>query len=138
MPAKRRRALSLMERMYGLDIDQVTRDMAELRRQMKTLKANREDLRERLTRERNVTSREAQPYVASFVDAVTRQMRRLEHKMLELEPELIKHETRLRDLYQQQKIYESVRLKDLRDEQAARQKREQGELEELTLLRWNR
>ena len=138
MSAKRRRAYAVMERLRGLDIDEIKRDMAELRTQMTALKKSREDLRERLIRERLVTSMEARPYVASFVDAVTKEMRRIEAEMLKIEPKLIEFENRLREFYRQQKVYESIRLRDLRDEQQAIQRREEAEIEELTILRWNR
>eukprot|EP00903_Cladosiphon_okamuranus_P020430 g18750.t1 len=138
MSAKRRRALSLMERLRGLDIDEVKRDMADLRRQMTALKEGREDLRERLKRERLVSSPEAQPYIAAFVQSVTAEMRRIEAKMLEIEPQLIRYENQLRELYREQKVYETVRVKDLRDEQREHARREQQEIEEMTILRWNR
>lgn len=138
MSAKRRRALSLMERLRGLDIDEVKRDMADLRRQMTALKEGREDLRERLKRERLVSSPEAQPYIAAFVQSVTAEMRRIEAKMLEIEPQLIRYENQLRELYREQKVYETVRVKDLRDEQRERARREQQEIDEMTILRWNR
>ena len=138
MSAKRRRAYAVMERLRGLDIDEIKRDMAELRTQMTALKKSREDLRERLIRERLVTSMEARPYVASFVDAVTKEMRRIEAEMLKIEPKLIEFENRLREFYRQQKVYESIRLRDLRDEQQTIQRREEAEIEELTVLRWNR
>ena len=137
MSAKRRRALALMERLRGLDIDQVSREMADARSQMQKLRKAR-DLREKMQREREVTSIEAQPYVADFVQAVTQQIRRIEAKMREIDPVLRRHEDRLRELYREQKVYESVRLRDLRDERRAREKLEMQEMEELTILRWNR
>lgn len=138
MSAKQRRAYALMERLRGLDIDQVKRDMAGLRSQMNALKEEREDLRERLIRERMVTSMEARPFIASFVEAIAAEMRRIEAKMHEIEPQLIKFENQLREFYREQKVFESVRLKDLRDETLALQRKEQAEIEELTILRWNR
>jgi len=138
MSAKRRRAFSVMERLRGLDIDQIKRDMAELRTQVIALKAQREDLQDRLRRERMVTSMEARPYVASFTDAITKEMRRIEAKMQELEPKLIQFENLLKEQFREQKMFETIRLKDLRDEKQERARREQEEIEEITILRWNR
>lgn len=138
MSAKRRRALALMERLRGLDIDEVSREMADARSQMEKLTASRTELREKLETERNVTSPEALPYVSSFVEAVTRQIRRIDAKIADLEPVMAKFEDQMRELYREQKVYESVRLRDLRNEQIAAEKRETAEMEELTLLRWNR
>ncbi|WP_407496408.1 hypothetical protein [Pseudooceanicola sp. MF1-13] len=138
MSAKRRRAFSVMERLRGLDIDQIKRDMAELRTEVIALRKSREDLQDRLKRERMVTSMEARPYVAAFTDAISKEMRRIESKMHELEPKLIKYENQLRDHFREQKMYETLRLKDLRDERETRARKEQEEIEELTILRWNR
>lgn len=138
MSARRRRALALMERLRGLDIDTVSREMADVRARMERLRKDRDDLRQKMETERQVTSVEAQRHVSSYVDAVTRQLRRMDAQMGQLDPILTAHEEKLRELYREQKVYESVRLRDAYRERVAREKREQQELEELALLRWNR
>lgn len=138
MSARRRRALALMERLRGLDIDTVSREMADVRSQMEKLTAERDGLRDQFEVERQVTAPEAQRYVSSYVDAVTRQLRRYEAQMAQLDPILTAHEDKLKELYREQKVYESVRLRDAKREREAREKREMQEMEELTILRWNR
>ncbi|MAL99944.1 MAG: hypothetical protein CL583_16005 [Alteromonadaceae bacterium] len=138
MSARRRRALALMERLRGLDIDQVSRDMADVRSRMEKLRRERDELRSRMEIERQVSSIEAQRHVSSYVDAVTRQLRRMDAQMAQLDPILSAHEARLRELYREQKVYESVRLRDAQREKQEREKREMQEMEELTILRWNR
>lgn len=138
MSARRRRALALMERLRGLDIDAVSRDMADVRSRMERLRRDRDDLRTRMETERQVTSIEAQRHVSSYVDAVTRQIRKMDAQMAQIDPILRAHEDKLRELYREQKVYESVRLRDAQKEKAEREKRELQEMEELTILRWNR
>lgn len=138
MSARRRRALALMERLRGLDIDTVSREMADVRSQMEKLRRDRDDLRNRMETERQVTSIEAQRHVSSYVDAVTRQIRRMDAQMAQIDPILRAHEDKLRELYREQKVFESVRLRDEQRERAEREKREMQEMEELTILRWNR
>ena len=138
MSARRRRALALMERLRGLDIDRVSREMADARSKHEQLRNARDDLREKMEIERQVSSIEAQRYVSSYVDSVTRQIRRYEAGMAQLDPVLTKFEDQLRELYREQKVYESVRLRDAQREKAAREKKETQEMEELTLLRWKR
>jgi len=138
MSARRRRALALMERLRGLDIDTVSREMADVRSRMEKLRRERDELRTRMETERQVTSIEAQLHVSSYVDAVTRQLRRMDAQMKQLDPILAAHEDKLRELYREQKVFESVRLRDAQREKAERDKREMQEMEELTILRWNR
>ena len=138
MSARRRRALALMERLRGLDIDTVSREMADVRSKMEKLRRERDELRTRMETERQVTSIEAQLHVSSYVDAVTRQLRRMDAQMKQLDPILAAHEDKLRELYREQKVFESVRLRDAQREKAERDKREMQEMEELTILRWNR
>ncbi|WP_375176180.1 flagellar FliJ family protein [Pseudooceanicola sp.] len=138
MSARRRRALALMERLRGLDIDTVSREMADVRNKMEKLRRERTELRERMETESQVTSIEAQIHVSSYVDAVTRQIRRLDAQMAQLDPILTAHEDKLKELYREQKVYESVRLRDAYREKVEREKREAAELEEITVLRWNR
>jgi flagellar export protein FliJ len=138
MSARRRRALAVMERLRGLDIDAVSREMADLRSRYETLRKDRDELRSKMETERQVTSIEAQAYVSSYVEAVTRQIRRMDAQMTQLDPLLRAHENKLRELYREQKVYESVRLRDAHREKIAREKRETQEMEELTLLRWTR
>lgn len=138
MSARRRRALALMERLRGLDIDTVSREMADVRSRMEILRRDRDDLRRKMELERQVTSLEAQRHVSSYVDAVTHQIRRMDAQMAQLDPILRAHEDKLRELYREQKVYESVRLRDAQREKAEREKREMQEMEELTILRWNR
>jgi len=138
MSARRRRALALMERLRGLDIDTVSREMADVRSKMEKLRRERDELRTRMETERQVTSIEAQAHVSSYVDAVTRQIRRMELQMSQLDPILTAHEDKLKELYREQKVFESVRLRDAQREKQEREKREAQELEELTILRWNR
>jgi flagellar export protein FliJ len=138
MSARRRRALALIERLRGLDIDTVSREMADVRSKMEKLRRERDELRTRMETERQVTSIEAQLHVSSYVDAVTRQLRRMDAQMKQLDPILAAHEDKLRELYREQKVFESVRLRDAQREKAERDKREMQEMEELTILRWNR
>ncbi len=138
MSARRRRALALMERLRGLDIDTVSREMADVRSRMEKLRRERDELRTRMETERQVTSIEAQLHVSSYVDAVTRQLRRMDAQMKQLDPILAAHEDKLRELYREQKVFESVRLRDAQREKAELEKREMQEMEELTILRWNR
>ncbi len=138
MSAKRRRALSIMERLLGNDMDQVARDMAVLRDQMDDLHQSKYELTTRLREERHAAAIEAVPFVGSFVDAMNAQIQQVDDKMAEIEPELARFEDQLHELYREQKVYESVRLKDLRDESKEIARREAAELEELTILRWNR
>lgn len=138
MSAKRRRALSVMERLRGNEIDQVSRDMATVRAKRDKLVRQKRELNDKLNRERYSDAIEAVPYIASFVDSVRTQIRQIDIQLQVIEPELAKFEEKLRELYREQKVFESVRLKDLREEQAALAKREAAELEEITILRWNR
>ena len=138
MSARRRRALAVMERLRGLDIDTVSREMADVRARMDMLRRDRDELRDAMTTERQVTEIEAQRHVSSYIDAVTRQIRRMDTQMAQLDPILRAHEDKLRELYREQKVYESVRLRDEHRERAEREKRERQEMEELTILRWNR
>jgi flagellar export protein FliJ len=138
MSAKRRRALSVMERLRGNEIDQVSRDMATVRAKRDKLARQKRELNDKLNRERYSDAIEAVPYIASFVDSVRTQIRQIDIQLKVIEPELAKFEEKLRELYREQKVFESVRLKDLREEQAALAKREAAELEEITILRWNR
>lgn len=138
MSARRRRALALMERLRGLDIDTVSREMADVRSKMEVLRKGRDDLRDEMTAGMQVSDLEARRYVSSYVDSVTRQLRKMDGQMAQLDPILTAHEDKLKALYREQKVYESVRLRDAKREREAREKRETAEMEELTILRWNR
>ncbi|MGI3170949.1 hypothetical protein ACRARG_17490 [Pseudooceanicola sp. C21-150M6] len=138
MSARRRRALSVMEHLRRADIDTLRREQADVIREMSELTEARTSLEEKLRTERHNPTPEAMPYVAGFVDALTSQINATKARIRELEPILAAFERKQTALFQEQKVYETVRLSDLHRERAERQRKEQAEIEELTLLRWGR
>lgn len=140
MTASRTRALALMERLRGLEIEEQAQELGILRSTVERMQRDRDILSNRLREESHVDSLEleAAPYVGRFIEAMRNEVAFIEQQMVEIQPRLTELEDKLRDLFQDQKVYETLRLTRIRQAAREAERRETAELEELTLLRWNR
>jgi flagellar biosynthesis chaperone FliJ len=138
MAGNRTRALALMERLRGLEIEEQAQELGVLRSTMERMRRDREILSTRLREEVHVDTMEAAPYVGRFIEAIRSELAYIDEQMEVIKPRLSELEDKLRVLFQDQKVYETLRLTRLREAKREAERREEAELEELTLLRWNR
>ena len=137
-PARRIKALNLLERMKRHEMEDDLRALADLNARIANGRAERDVLKDRLQSETQVTEPGAMPYVAGFMRAMRDEIAKVDAQLEDLGRQSDALDDVVRERFREAKTFASVADR-LRDQQrVAAQMREAKDNDEIALTRWQR
>ena len=136
--ARRIKALSTLQRIKEHELDEQAAKMGVIRSQQSVLQRELDTLAHRLETETEITSPEAAPFLAGFLQAVQQRRAVIDNEMQQLDEKAAQIEGRLFETYTEVRTNENVLDKSLSEKRREEDLAEASALEEVARNRYLR